>query len=295
MIRIFTAIALVLACAAAWVAPSALAQDAGYIVQIRAGACSDPGDGLAQLDALPLSGNAQIGAQDAAVAGSSYSVAPLSLDALTGSASAVFVLDPDTKAMVACGEIGGVLGADGALSIGLRSANDSGLSGIAYLAPIGGNPAQVGISTFLARTGGGGSGSAEPQVMEASAYGTMVRNQLTILVGSLQRVDALFSQPHPGESGWTSEVTAELFLWKLLYGMAGDANPPASFADFDEHYLGALSLLDSAAGDIAQGLKTSDQALLQSASTKIQEAVEALQSLDTSDVSATPAAATPIP
>ena len=27
--------------------------------------------------------------------------------------------------------------------------------------------------------------------MEANAYGTMVRNQLTILVGSLQRVDAL--------------------------------------------------------------------------------------------------------
>ena len=122
----------------------------------RAGAGSDPGDGLAQLDALSVSGNAQIGAQDAAVAGSSYSVAPLSSMTLTGSASAVFVLDPDTKAMVACGEIGGVLGADGALSIGLRSANDSGLSGIAYLAPIGGNPAQTGISTFLARTGGGG-------------------------------------------------------------------------------------------------------------------------------------------
>ena len=87
-------------------------------------------------------------------------------------------------------------------------------------------------------------------------------------------------------------MTAELFLWKMLCGMAEDAYPPASFARFDEQYRGTRSLSDSAASDIAQGLKTSDE---QSASTRRQDAVEALQGLDISGVSATPAAAIQVP
>lgn len=297
MVRIFTVVVLLLACAAIWVAPSTLAQDAGdgYIVQIRSGSCDAPGDGLAQLDPLDLSDTAQIGADSAAVAGSSYSVAPLSLDALTSETSAIVVLDPTTHGVVACGEIGGVLGSDGALAIGIRSANDSGLSGIAYIAPMAGNPAQTGISTFLARTGGGGTGSAASPAMDANAYDTMVRNQLTILVGSLQRINTLFSNPNAGDSSWTSQVTAELFLWKLLYGMAEDVTPPAAYADFDQQYLGALSLMDSAANDIAKALKTNDEDLLRTAIGKVQQAVDALRGLEPSTSAATPTAGTPVP
>jgi hypothetical protein len=296
MRRISAAVVCCLTLLAGWGAPGMLAQDAatGYIVQIRAGSCADPGDGIAQLDDLTLPGAASVGAQDAAIAGSAYSVAAVSLDALTGSATALFVLDSTSHSVVACGEIGGAIGADGSLSIGLRPQNDAGFSGIAYLSPAAGNPAQTGISTFLARTGAtSGSESSDAPPMEAQAYSTMVNNQLTVLVGSLQRIDALFNNPAPTDSGWLSQVSGELFLWKLLYGLADDANPPAAFADFDQQYLGALELLDSAADDISQGLKSSDETKLSSASTKIQNAVQELRGLNPADVTSTPEAGTP--
>lgn len=296
MRRVSAAFVCCLTLLSVWGAPGMLAQDAStsYIVQIRAGSCAEPGDGIAQLDDLALPSAASIGAQDAAVAGSAYTVAAVSLDALTGTATAMFVLDATSHSVVACGEIGGEIGADGALSIGLRPQNDSGFSGIAYLSPEAGNPAQTGISTFLANTGGtSGSESSASPPMEAQAYSTMVNNQLTVLVGSLQRIDMLFNNPNPTDSGWLSQVSGELFLWKLLYGLADDANPPAAFADFDEQYLGALELLDSAADDISQGLKTSDSSKLDSASTKIQDAVQELRGLNPSNVTGTPEAGTP--
>lgn len=296
MRRISAAVVCCLTLLSVWGAPGLLAQDAStsYIVQIRAGSCADPGDGIAQLDDLTLPAAASIGAQDAAVAGSAYSVAGVSLDALTGSATAMFVLDAGSHSVVACGEIGGAIGADGALSIGLRPQNDSGFSGIAYLSPAAGNPAQTGISTFLANTGAAsGSSASDQEPMEAQAYSAMVNNQLTVLVGSLQRIDTLFNNPNPTDSTWLSQVSGELFLWKLLYGLADDADPPAAFADFDEQYLGALELLDSAADDISQGLKTSDETKLDSASTKIQDAVQELRGLNPSDVTGTPEAGTP--
>jgi hypothetical protein len=291
MKRISATIALCLVVAllsAAWPTP-ALAQDGGYVVQIRAGSCDDPGDALAQLDDLPAVGGASIGSEGAAIAVSAYSVAPVSLDALTGSATALFVLDPASGGIVACGEVGGVVDSNGALSIGLRPGNDSGFSGIAYLAPAAGG--QTGISTFLAQTGGSGE-AAEPDAttMEPEAYGSMVRNQITIVVGSLQRINTLFDSPQAGDSGWESQVVAELFLWRLIYGVAGEAAPPDELASFHERYLDALSLLDGAALDVNQWLNTNDEESLDQGNTKIQEAVQALQALDTPDTEGTPSA-----
>src|SRR5215218_1114904 len=141
MRRILASFIVVVASLALWSVPSSRAQEASdrYIVQIRAGACDAPGEGLAQLDDLTYAGAAPVGAPDAAAAASSYSVAPVSLDTLTGSATTIVVLDGESNVLVACGEIGGVIGADGALSIGLRPAGDSGFSGIAYLAPVAAN------------------------------------------------------------------------------------------------------------------------------------------------------------
>jgi hypothetical protein len=53
-------------------------------------------------------------------------------------------------------------------------------------------------------------------------------------------------------------------------------------------------LLDSAAQDIITGLETNDQALLNQADGKINEAVAAIRALDSSD-SATPGPASPVP
>lgn len=272
-------------------APAAHAQEAAgtYIVQIRTGACDAPGDGLAQLGNLTYPASGTVGAPAASAATSSYSVAPLSLNALIGTNTAVFILDATNNTLVACGEIGGIIGNDGALAIGLRPMNNSGFTGIAYLSP---NGSQTGVSTFLAPTGatsgGGSGGSAAP--VDPETYASMINSQLTVLVGSLQRIDSLFGNPNASDSNWVSQVGAELFLWKLLYRVAQDVTPPADFASFDEQYLGALALLDGAATDIMQALQTSDEELLSSASGKIQEAITALRSLQSNQPSATPAA-----
>jgi hypothetical protein len=265
------------------------AQDAtGYVVQIRAGNCAEPGDALAQLDDLPAPGGTSVGAESAAVAVSAYSVAPLSLDALTGSASAVFVLDPTTGGIVACGEVGGVVDSNGALSIGLRPGSNSSFSGIAYLAPAAGG--QTGVSTFLAQTSGGGSAEPTATSMDPEDYASMVQNQVTVLVGSLQRTNALFEDPQTSDGGWKSQVLAELFLWRLLYGVAQEAVPPESLSGFHDDYLDALSTLDSAALDVNKWLSTGDSASLEQANTEIQETVEALRGLESPDAEGTPPA-----
>jgi hypothetical protein len=268
---------------------------ATFLVQIRAGSCDVPGDGLAQLEDVVFSSAPPVGASVAAMAASSYSVAPIALSAMTGSPTAVFVLDSASHAAVACGEIGGVPGSDGALSIGLRPLSDSGLSGIAYLAPDASNPAETGISTFLASTGATSASNDPAAPMDPAAYSSMVNSQITILVGSLQRIDALFGNAKPGDANWTSQVRAELFLWQLLYRVAREANAPSELGDFDEQYLQALSLLDGAAGDISKGLSTNDSSLLSTASGKIKDAVAMLRGLDTPETSGTPVAGAPTP
>jgi hypothetical protein len=129
--------------------------------------------------------------------------------------------------------------------------------------------------------------------MEGGAYTAMVNSQLTILVGSLQRIDALFGAANASDSGWVSQVRAELFLWQLLYRVSQEVVPPADLAGFDEQYKSALELLDSAATDISDALKTSDDTKLASASDKIEQAVTTLRGLQTPDDTATPAAGTP--
>lgn len=290
MRRIFAGLAVVLTAATLQTASSALAQDesVSFHVQIRSGTCADLGEGIAQLDDLSLAGATVVGAPGAAVAGSSYSVAPVALDALTGSDNSIVLLDGENNTLVACGEIGGVIGPDGALSIGLRPTGESGYSGIVYLAP---NAAQTGVSTFLSATGAGegDEGAAEsPAVMSQQAYSSMISSQLTILVGSLQRIDRLFANANADDAGWTSQVGAELFLWKLLFRVASDVNPPAAYVDLNEQYLAALALLDGAASDILKALETSDNELLATASAKIQDAVAALRGLNTPDDTGTP-------
>lgn len=291
MRRISAAIALFVAIAAIGGGRVGLAQDsaASYVVQIRAGTCATPGDAQAQLGNLSYPGDTLVGSQDASAAGSSYAVVPLSLDSLTGTATAVFVIDPTTNRAIACGEIGGVIDSNGALSIGLRPAENSGLSGIAYLSPSAGNPSQTGVSIFLADMSGGAA-EAPQTSMDPAAYTSMVQSQVTILVGSLQRVDALFNDPQPDDSNWNSQVLAELFLWRLLYSVAQEATPPDSLAEFHQRYLEALSLLDSAAPDIVKALNTSDDTLLDQASGKIEAAVQALRALNTPNAEGTPSA-----
>jgi hypothetical protein len=60
----------------------------------------------------------------------------------------VLLSEEASETVVACGEIGGVLGEGGSLVVKLSERNGSGFSGIAFLAP--GDPGTTGASVFLA-------------------------------------------------------------------------------------------------------------------------------------------------
>jgi hypothetical protein len=81
----------------------------------------------------------------------------LPLDAILGDDHVVNVhLSADEiETYIACGEIGGMLTPEGAVIIGLRELNNSGFTGIAYLAP-GADGASTDVSTFVAPTQGQG-------------------------------------------------------------------------------------------------------------------------------------------
>lgn len=257
-----------------------------YTVNIHGGACASLGEVTAPLGELTLLPDGQTGQGTASPATSSYAAVPLTLDVLLAEDHAVAVHDAVTSAMVACGEIGGAADTGAAIVIGLRPSGDSGLSGIAYLAP---SATETGVSVFLADTGvSTTSGEPEQESQDVATYVPMVRNQVTLLVSSLQRVDALFDTPQPMESAWGEQLVAELTLWQILYEDAQELRPPAELADFHTRYLDAVSLLDSAATDILAALENGDQALLAQAGEKIDQGVAAIRALDTPP-------ATPVP
>lgn len=259
-----------------------------YAIHIHAGTCDGPGDIVVPLTDLTAPAGERTGPDAATNAATSYSSVPLALDVLLAQPHAIDVHRAVDGAVIACGEIGGVPDANGAVSVGLRPANGSGFSGIAYLGPQAGNPSQTGISAFLAETGGTAVAPAQP--LEAATYAAAVRAQISLTVGSLQRVDTLFDAPDPADQAWLTQLNAEMALWHILYGEAQGLVPPPELADFHIRYVEALALLDSAALDITEALATGDQARLTQADAKIDEAIAALRALDRSGSTATPAA-----
>jgi hypothetical protein len=269
--------------------------------RIEAGTCQAPGEAAATLTELTIASGDRRGQGTAVQVATSYSVVPLPLETLLASAFTVNVLSSASDESIACGEIGGALDENGALSIGLRPSGSSGLSGVAYMAPVAGDPSQTGISAFVADTGGvpaadvsTGQDPATPAAAGsepvAGTYPATIRSQVTLVVGSLQRVDALFGEPRPNDTAWVDQVTAELTLWQILYSEAQRSVPPPEYAAFHDRYVDALSLLDSAARDVVDALDTGDQESLAQAGEKIQQGIEALRALDAPDQEGTPAA-----
>lgn len=128
----------------------------GRAPAVYAGDCADgeanPGGRVVALTELTAPAGAVVGQTAAAVAATSYSVVPLSLDQLLAEPRAIAVESrgEDASGLIACGEIGGVLNDAGALVIGLREVGGSDYSGIAFLAPSPVDPGQTEVSVFLA-------------------------------------------------------------------------------------------------------------------------------------------------
>jgi hypothetical protein len=267
----------------------------GLSAAIQAGTCAAAGEVAGQLTVPVVAAGAAAGSGDATRAATSYTAVPLALDALLASPHAILARSGDDT-VVACGEVGGAMDPGGALTIGLRPAEGSAYSGIAYLAPVAGDPSQTGISLFLAETvvvPPSVPPTVAPTPTPAPAvedYPGTVRGQVTLLVGSLHRVDTLFDEPKVDDRAWRDQVTAELALWRLLYRDAQALTPPQEYAAFHEQYLAALALLDGAAEDVRVALDTGDQQRLADGSDKIRQGIEALWALDAPDPAATPAA-----
>lgn len=272
---------------AAGVVP-ATAQEPALSAAIQDGTCASPGEVTAPLTVPVVAGGAPAGSSEATRAATSFSAVPLTVDALLASPHVVLARSAD-NAVVACGEVGGAIDPGGALTIGLRPAEGSAYNGIAYLAPVAGDPSQTGISLFLAGTVVTVAPTPTPPATEVQDYPGAVRGQVTLLGGSLQRVNALFDEPKVDDRAWIDQVTAELALWRLLYRDAQALTPPAEYATFHERYLVALALLDGAAEDVRVALDTGDAQRLADGSDKIRQGIEALRALDAPDP-ATPAA-----
>jgi len=160
---------------AAW-AQDATPQAAGATVprpaHIHTGTCKDIGEVVAPLtDLTGATGGDRVGqARRAIPAESSFTSVPMTLDEILGSDHVVNVhlSAEEIGTYIACGEIGGMLTPQGAVIIGLRELNNSGFTGIAYLAP-GADGASTDVSVFVAPTLGGGGGKNNAEANEEYA------------------------------------------------------------------------------------------------------------------------------
>jgi hypothetical protein len=166
---------------AAWAqdaTPEAAETMAPRPAHIHTGTCDEVGEVVAPLtDLTGATGGDRVGqARRAIPAESSFTSVPLALDAILGADHVVNVhlSAEEIDTYIACGEIGGRLSPEGAVIIGLREINNSGFTGIAYLAP-GADGASTDVSAFVAQTQGGRNrdrgGNETPTAAETPATG----------------------------------------------------------------------------------------------------------------------------
>ena len=154
MHRFSLLVVLALVAAAFAAGPPALrAQSASpeHPAEIRSGACANAGEVVAPLANLIVPAAE---AEQPAPVGQSYTVVPVPLANLLGAAHMLVVYAaPESADPVACSDIGGALGPEGALALALNPVNGSRAEGVAYFAP---TPADDGTAVTILLTGSGG-------------------------------------------------------------------------------------------------------------------------------------------
>ena len=104
---------------------------------IRAGSCAEPGDAVATLNPLVVPEGESQGPNGATPVAQSVTDIPVMVpDMLSATHSVMVYASPEqTGTPIVCGEIGGVVGEDGTLSIGLQAMDGGKESGVASFAP----------------------------------------------------------------------------------------------------------------------------------------------------------------
>lgn len=135
--RLFACAGLLLALAVN--VPRAAAQDAPQSLpaDIRAGSCAEPGDAVAALNPLVVPEGESQGPNGATPVAQSVTDVTIMVPDMLGATNSLLVYaSPDqTGAPIVCGEIGGVIGDDGSLTIGLQAMDGGNASGVASFAP----------------------------------------------------------------------------------------------------------------------------------------------------------------
>lgn len=158
------------------VASSAYAQDGGgwdrLSAHLHAGLCENRGRSEADLAFPAIPQGTALGAESAAPAAVAHSTLPLSVDALLASDHS---LDLHAGDETACGDVGGVLDADGSLIVGILG-DDSSIMGVAQLSADPADPSLTQVSLFAVgdalarkRATAGGAADSNPASTSTSS------------------------------------------------------------------------------------------------------------------------------
>ena len=158
--RFVTVVLAVAACVPS--SSSLLAQETAqeYPAEIRSGACANAGDVVAPLANLVVPAENTEEPSGGVAVGQSYTVVPVPLANLLGAAHTlvVYASPQESTVPVACSDVGGALGPEGALALALNAVNGAKVEGMAYFAP---SPAGDGTAVTLLLTGSGSGGERE--------------------------------------------------------------------------------------------------------------------------------------
>ena len=292
---------------------SVAAQTPGLSGAVHEGTCESIATPVSDLSPSLLGTGERRGNNEAIPAASSFSTIPLSLDALLADEHVVTASEPGGD-IVACGDIGGTRTDGGALIIGLRPAEDSAITGIAYLAPSA-DASQTDLSLFVAGESlaeiaaaqveavveevpeaiveGGGvdvlltplpvaeadvaAPVAEQQTgftAEELAYANDVVEITESMVESFDDIAALMENPRIGQDDWSIDVVTQFFIWDSNYEAALALTPPPVFAETHALFVEALRLYTEAGDDAVLGIDTLDPTMINQASTKMSQASE---------------------
>lgn len=280
----------------------AMAQSGSMQVGIHQGTCDDLGGVVTSVMEISRTAGPTVGAPETLAGEGAFATAPVTVQGLTDIPNALLVQDGQGGKVIACGGIGGVVNAEGALIFGLAEENRSGVTGIAYLAPSA-DGSQTNMSVFVAGAhlpgdpqfaGGGTTGqstqqqapTAVPTAVPAAvqqglsdqeqAYIDTVLPIISDMTDSLDAASDLFDNPRIGQDDWKIDLAVQLVVWRTSYETLSGITPPPAFATMHGLLLESFRLYNDASYDIASGLDSLDGSLLEAGANKMLQAAEVL-------------------
>jgi hypothetical protein len=230
------------------------AQSAGLDGAVYRGTCDRLIEQANDLTPAVFGTGERRGNSQAVPATSFFATIPVSLDTLLADDHALVASNPE-GGPVACGEIGGALTEDGALFIGLSAEEESGITGIAYLAPSE-EASQTDVSLLIA--GEPLSEVSNARTEEEAAYAQDLIDITLSMLDSFSEFKVLAANPRVEEEDWTRDVEAQVTIWDSNYEKSLALDPPPVFAETHALLVDALRHYSKAGDDFLVAFDTDD-------------------------------------